>query len=215
MDISERKRAERELRDQQNRLEELVSARTTELKTASQELEAFSYPVSHDLAAPLRHVRGFARALEEDHGAVLDHTGRDYFARVRTAAERMQTLIDYLLSLSRLTQREIQRESADLLALADEVVTELRNDDHSGRDVRVEIAPGVKAEDDARLLRIVLDNLFANAWKYTVHEATARIRFYGESCAGVVWYVVDDNGVGFDSAYGEAAVRAVPAPAQG
>lgn len=203
VDISERKRAERELRDHQDRLEELVSARTVELETANRELEAFSYSVSHDLAAPLRHVRGFARALDEDYGEVLDDTGRDYLGRVRAAAERMQTLIDDLLSLSRLTQTELKREYVDLSALADEVVTDLRNDDTSGRDVRVEIAPGMQAEGDARLLRIVLDNLFANAWKYTVHEPTAWIRFNQETRAGVVWYVIQDNGVGFDMAYGE------------
>lgn len=203
VDISERKRAERQLRDHQDRLEDLVSARTAELETANRELEAFSYSVSHDLAAPLRHVRGFARALEEDYGAVLDDTGRDYLGRVGAAAERMQTLIDDLLSLSRLTQTELDRECVDLSAVAHEVVTELRNDDASGRDVRVEITPGLQAEGDPRLLRIVLDNLFANAWKYTVHEPTARIRFYEEIRAGVVWYVLDDNGVGFDMAYGE------------
>lgn len=203
VDISERKRAERALRDHQDRLEELVGARTAALETANRELEAFSYSVSHDLAAPLRHVRGFAHALEEDYGAALDATGRDYLGRVRAAAERMQTLIDDLLSLSRLTQTELDRECVDLSALADEVVTELRNDDTSGRDVRVEIMPGLRAEGDARLLRIVLDNLFANAWKYTVHEPTARIRFYEETHDGVVWYVVQDNGVGFDMAYGE------------
>lgn len=203
VDISERKRAERELRDYQDRLEELVSARTVELETANRELEAFSYSVSHDLAAPLRHVRGFARALDEDYGAALDDTGRDYLARVRAAATRMQTLIDDLLSLSRLTQTELERESVDLSALADEVVTDLRNDDTSGRDVRIEIAPGLRAEGDPRLLRIVLDNLFANAWKYTAYEPAARIRFNEETHEGVIWYAIDDNGVGFDMAYGE------------
>ncbi len=203
VDISERKRAERQLRDHQDRLEELVGARTAELETANRELEAFSYSVSHDLAAPLRHVRGFARALEEDYGLALDATGRDYLGRVRAAAERMQTLIDDLLSLSRLTQTELERECVDLSALADEVVTELRNDDTSGRDVQVEIAPGLRAEGDPRLLRIVLDNLFSNAWKYTAYEPTARIRFYEAAHEGMIWYVVDDNGVGFDMAYGE------------
>jgi PAS domain S-box-containing protein len=203
VDITERKRAERALRDHQNRLEELVGERTAELETANRELEAFSYSVSHDLAAPLRHVRGFARALDEDYGAGLDATGRDYLARVVAAAERMQTLIDDLLSLSRLTQTALERECVDLSALAEEVVTELRNDDTSGRDVRVDIAPGLQTDGDPRLLRIVLDNLFANAWKYTAREPTAWIRFHEETHAGVVWYAVDDNGVGFDMAYGE------------
>ncbi|MFW5969698.1 MAG: PAS domain S-box protein [Halofilum sp. (in: g-proteobacteria)] len=203
VDISERKRAERALRDHQERLEELVGERTAELETANRELEAFSYSVSHDLAAPLRHVRGFACALEEDYGDRLDAAGRDYLARVLAAAERMQTLIDDLLALSRLTQAGLQRECVDLSALAAEVVSELRNEDTSGRDVRVDIAPGLQAEGDPRLLRIVLDNLFANAWKYTAREPTARIRFHEETRAGMVWYVVDDNGVGFDMAYGE------------
>jgi PAS domain S-box-containing protein len=203
VEITERKRAERALRDHQDRLEELVGARTAELETANRELEAFSYSVSHDLAAPLRHVRGFARALEEDYAGALDETGRDYLARVRAAAERMQTLIDDLLALSRVTQRELERESVDLSALAAEIVTELRDDDTSGRDVRVDIAPGLRAEGDPRLLRIVLDNLLANAWKYTAREPTACIRFHEEVRDGVVWYVVEDNGVGFDMAYGE------------
>lgn len=203
VDITERKRAERALRDHHNRLEELVGERTAELETANRELEAFSYSVSHDLAAPLRHVRGFARALEEDYGDGLDVTGRDYLARVVAAADRMQTLIDDLLSLSRLTQSELERECVDLSALAEEVVTDLRNDDASGRDVRIEITPGMHTDGDPRLLRIVLDNLFANAWKYTAREPTAWIRFHEETRAGMVWYVVDDNGVGFDMTYGE------------
>lgn len=203
IDITERKRAEHALREHQDRLEELVSARTTELETANRELEAFTWSVSHDLAAPLRHVRGFARALEEDHGEQLDETGRDYLARVSGAAERMQTLIDDLLSLSRLTQTELEREPVDLSALGAEAVQVLRDDDASGREVHIDIAPGMIADGDPRLLRIVLDNLFANAWKYTVHEARAVIRFRQERVDGVLWYVVEDNGVGFDMAYGE------------
>lgn len=202
VDITERKRAERALREQQDHLEELVSARTVELETANQELASFSYSVSHNLAAPLRHARGFANALEEVYGAALDATGRDYLARIQATAERMQTLIDDLLLRSRLTQTELEREWIDLSALAEAVVIGRREDDTSGRDVRVEITPGLQAEGDPRLLRIVLDNLFANAWKYTAHEPTARIHFHEEVRDGMVWYVVDDNGVGFDMASG-------------
>ncbi len=198
VDISERKRAERELRDHQDRLEELVSARTAELETANRELEAVSYSVSHDLAAPLRHVRGFALALDEDYGAALDATGRDYLDRVRRAAERMQTLTDDLLSLSRLTQAELERECVDLSALADEVVTELRRDDTSGRDVRVEIAPAGGGRACCGSCSII-----CSPWKYTAYEPTAWIGFHERTHEGVVWYVVADNGVGFDMAYGE------------
>lgn len=203
IDITERKRAERELHDYQHRLEELVSARTAELQAANEELEAFTYSVSHDLRAPLRRIRGFADALVEDSRHRLDGESMEYLERLRRSAEHMERLISDLLELSRLSCAEIVTEQVDLTALAAEIADGLR-EESSGRRSRFDIEPGLLARGDPRLLRIVLDNLLGNAWKYTAREEETHIAVRsGRGGDGVRYYEVVDNGVGFDMQYSE------------
>jgi PAS domain S-box-containing protein len=202
VDITERRRAEAAVRAQQDRLEELVAERTAELEAANEELEAFSYSVSHDLRAPLRRVRGFADALDEDCGERLDDDGREYLQRLRRSAGELEGLIDDLLSLSRLSQAEIAAERVDLSALAVEVAESLRAGE-PGRDVKLEIEPGLIARGDPRLLRVALDNLLGNAWKYTSREPQPWIAVRSGCHEGVRYFEVADNGVGFDMQYAE------------
>src|SRR5262249_14018319 len=140
------------------------------------ELESFSYSVSHDLRTPLRAIDGFARALEEDYGPGLDGQARHYIDRVRRATKRMAQIIDDLLELSRVARGELRLEAVDLTALALEVDAALRSA-QPDRDVRSRAAPGLTARGDPRLLRLVLENLLGNAWKYTSRQAQARIEF--------------------------------------
>lgn len=170
------------------------------LEVANKELEAFSYSVSHDLRAPLRTISGFSQAIEEDCGAALGEVGRDHLRRVRTEAGRMGLLIDDLLRLSRLMRAEMRREEVDLAVLAREVVEDLRRGS-PGRDVEVLIPPTLPARGDAALLRIVLQNLVDNAWKFTSRREKARIEVGGEQRGGESVYYVRDNGDGFDPAY--------------
>ncbi len=167
-----------------------------ELEHANSELEAFSYSVSHDLRAPLRAIDGFSQALLEDLGDRLDATGGHHLTRVRAGAQRMGQLIDDLLALSRVTRAGVKRESVDLSALSALVVAELERA-HPERKVAVTIAEGLRASGDARMLRIVLDNLLGNAWKFTARTAAPRIEVGGDGRE----LFVRDNGAGFDMAF--------------
>ncbi|MDH4187987.1 MAG: ATP-binding protein, partial [Nitrospira sp.] len=191
IDITERKQAEAALH-----------ARQTLLDAANKELEAFAYSVSHDLRAPLRGIDGFSQALLEDYAAVLDAQGQDYLRRVRSASQRMGQLIDDLLNLSRMTRREFRRETVDLSQLAQAVCDGLRQADPS-RQVECIVAPGLMVSGDAGLLRIVLDNLLGNAWKFTGKRTEARVEFGAMSQSGVMTYFVRDNGAGFDMVYAD------------
>jgi signal transduction histidine kinase len=188
------------LRASEARLEARVAQRTQELTYANQELESFSYSVSHDLRAPLRAIDGFSQALLEDEGERLSAQGRQLLQRLRTAATRMGQLIDDLLQLSRVGRSEMRRERVDLSALAHQVAEELRRSE-PGRDVRFDIAEGLEAQGDARLLRVALENLLGNAWKFTSRCPTARIELFAENRQGRPLYTVRDNGVGFNMAY--------------
>jgi signal transduction histidine kinase len=190
------------LRASEARLEARVAQRTQELTAANRELESFSYSVSHDLRAPLRAVDGFSQALMEDEGERISEQGRHYLRRLRAAATRMGQLIDDLLRLSRLSRAELHREPVDLSALAREVADALRSGD-SARDVTFDIAPGLTTQGDARLLRVVLENLLGNAWKFTNQRSDARIEFFTESRDERSHYCVRDNGIGFDMAYAD------------
>ena len=179
-------------------LEERVARRTSQLELANRELESFAYSVSHDLRAPLRAIDGFARAVLEDHGERLPPEGRAYLERVCHAAERMGRLIDDLLALSRVTRREMHRRRVDLSALARAIADELAAAE-PGREVDVRIAPGLTAEADPGLVRLLLENLLRNAWKYTRPRGRAMVEFGAErGAAGVTVFFVRDNGVGFD-----------------
>jgi light-regulated signal transduction histidine kinase (bacteriophytochrome) len=193
MDVTERHKAEREIRA----LNETLRERAVELETANRELQTFSYSVSHDLRAPLRSVNGFAVALEEDHGALLPDEARDCLQRIRLAAKRMDELIDDLLKLSRVLRTEMHREPIDLSLLAGTVADELRHA-WPDRQVEVAIAPGMACVCDVRLLRIVLENLLSNAWKFTAERSPAQIEVSCEWAAGSAVFRVRDNGTGFD-----------------
>jgi signal transduction histidine kinase len=197
-DITERRQAEVRIGGLNRDLER----RLAELGTVNRELEAFSYSVSHDLRAPLRAIDGFSQALLDEYGARLDDEGRDYLGRVRAAAQRMGELIDDLLDLSRVSRREMRREPVDLSAIARTVVQQLRRA-APGREVDAVIAEGLVAEGDAHLLRIALENLVGNAWKFTGPRARSRIEIGAVHADGIATYFVADDGVGFDMAYAD------------
>lgn len=197
----ERGTAEEQIRQLNAELEQKVIGRTHELAAANKELEAFSYSVSHDLRAPLRSIDGFSQALLEDYGDGLDDQAKNYLNRVRNATQRMGLLIDDMLVLSRVTRVKMQRETADLSALAAEVRDELCRD-APGRDVDWRIQPGLIAQCDTRLLRVILVNLLGNAYKFTLKTKNAMIEFGAiTGSTGAIEFFVRDNGAGFDMAY--------------
>ncbi|MBA3424080.1 MAG: CHASE domain-containing protein [Rubrobacter sp.] len=171
-----------------------------DLQAINQELEAFSYSVSHDLRAPLRSMDGFSQILLEDYRDELDEEGQDYLGRVRAASQRMGQLIDDLLELSRVTRGPLRRTSVNLSAIATDVAGVLKASD-PGRRTRFVISEDLVARGDARLLRVALDNLLGNAWKFTSKEPEASVEFGASRRGGTQVYYVQDNGAGFDAAY--------------
>jgi signal transduction histidine kinase len=190
--------AEAEVRELNAELEVRVQRRTEELETTNRELEAFSYSVSHDLRAPLRSVDGFSVALAEDYGALLQGDGQHYLTRIRVGVQRMGGLIDALLQLSRITRADLTREPVDLSALALDVAEDIRRA-NPDRSLSFEIEPDLQAEGDAKLLRVVFENMFGNAAKFTGKVPEARIAF-GWSDEKQA-YFIRDNGAGFDQQY--------------
>ncbi|MCW8130417.1 MAG: PAS domain S-box protein [Planctomycetota bacterium] len=196
-DITERREAEERLRD----LNQALEAQSARLTAVNQELESFAYSVSHDLRAPLRGIAGFSLALQEDCAGQLGETARGYLERIRTASKRMGSLIDDLLNLSRVTRREMRRERVNLSALAQEIVKDLKAAEPA-RVVEFVCQPDLWTWGDPQLLRIALENLLGNAWKFTARHATARLELSGQiGTEGVMEYTVKDDGAGFDMTY--------------
>lgn len=182
-------------------LERRVVERTQQLEAANKELEAFSYSVSHDLRAPLRSIDGFSQALLEDYSPTLDTQGQNYIHRVRHACQRMAQLIDDLLTLSRLTRSEMHLTTVDLSAMVREIAERLKAGEPQRR-VEFVISPGLTACADPNLLRIALNNLLGNAWKFTAKHESARIEFGAATASDAESvFCVRDDGAGFDMAY--------------
>jgi len=195
-DITARKQAEAEI----NRLNDELQHHVEQLKVANQELEAFSYSVSHDLRAPLRSLDGFSQILVRDYKDALDQRGQDYLNRIRAASQRMGRLIDDMLSLSRIGRAQMHREPVNLSELAASVVEELRQRDPN-RQVEVTIAQQLIVNADPAQMRIVLDNLIGNAWKFTSHREVGCIEVGATTRDHETAYYVRDNGAGFNMDY--------------
>ena len=189
-------------------LEQRVNERTAQLEAANREMEAFSYSVSHDLRAPLRSIDGLSQALLEDCQDQLDAAGRQYLSRIRLGTQRMGELIEDLLELSKTGRAELRRVEVELSGLARSVVDELaRANPDSG--VEVSIQPELRARADQHLIRVVLENLLGNAWKFTSKRRDPRIEFGGSVApGGERIFFIRDNGAGFDMAHADRLFNA-------
>lgn len=183
-------------------LAETRAEMVSELEKKNKELEAFSYSVSHDLRAPLRTIDGFSKMLLEDHADQLRGEAREYLGYVCDSAQRMNELIEGMLDLSRIGRAHIDRKSVDLSELAHAVVAELRKN-YPDRNPQCDIEEGLVVQADSRMMRIALDNLIGNAWKFTAKVPAARVEFRSERVNGEVVYRVRDNGSGFNMKYAE------------
>lgn len=188
-DITKRRKAEDELRQ-----------RTAQLEVANKELESFSYSVSHDLRTPLRSIEGFSQALLEDYAGTLDDTARDYLNRIQNSSQAMAQLIDDILKLARITRSEMRFDRVNLAEMAAAITADMRNGEPD-REVEVTIERGLKAKGDANLLRVALENLIQNAWKFTRKNPRPRIQIGVTEREGRKAFFVKDNGAGFDMAY--------------
>lgn len=195
-DISQQKKMQNKLLKTQ---EELVLY-SEKLETTNKELEAFSYSVSHDLRAPLRGINGLSQAIIEDYYDKLDHQGRDFLKRLCSEAQKMGDLIDHMLNLSRITRKEMTFEEVNLSSIAKEIAEHLQNEEPDRR-VEFVIEDGIISVGDPHLLKIALENLLSNSWKFTSHHDTATIEFGSIKTTKGLTYFVRDDGAGFDMRY--------------
>ena len=201
-DISERRRAEAQMRNLNRDLELRVQDRTAQLAAAVKELEAFSYSVSHDLRAPLRAIDGYTRIIREDFQGAFNDEAHMLFERMLAAVARMSELIDDLLELSRVSRRPLQRATLDMSLLARNVAAELEQRD-AKRRIGFHIDDDMSVVADEKLLKIAIENLLGNAWKFTAKRESAQIGFHREHQHGEAVYCVEDNGAGFDMRYAD------------
>ncbi len=199
IDASEMRPADEEIHRLNAELEERVRLRTAQIEAANKEMESFSYSVSHDLRAPLRALRGFTEVLIESNLSQLDESGQELLRRTHAASIRMERLIEDLLKLARVSRAELQMEPVNLSALATEILADIAKIDPA-RKVRVTVAPDCVVVADPRLLRVALDNLLSNAWKFTSRHDDARIEF-GRVNDPEPAFFVRDNGAGFDMTF--------------
>ena len=202
-DVSERRRSEETIRT----LTEHLTARVAHLEVLNAELESFSYSVSHDLRAPLRAIDGFSQALLEDYGQTLNADGRHYLDRVRAGAQRMAHLIDDLLVLSRISRADFAVSDVDVSDLASVVMRELATMEPQRR-AEIDIEPGIVMRADHRQLRVILENLLGNAWKFTSQEPWTHISVSAAQLDGEAAFQVSDNGAGFDPEYADQLFEA-------
>lgn len=197
-DVTERKKMEEDVQ----KLNDDLRQRAAQLEAANQELEAFSYSVSHDLRAPLRSIDGFSHVVLEDYGDQLPTDARRYLERVRAAAQRMAVLIDDLLNLSRVTRMAVQPRFINISKMAEDILRNLQ-EGHPDRQVTLSLMRDLMVEADPNLMNIALENLLNNAWKFTSRQQHAVIEFGQKNHVRNRTFYVRDNGVGFDMAYAD------------
>lgn len=199
-DITERKKTELQIARMNDELENTVVERTKMLRIANKELEAFSYSVSHDLRAPLRSIDGFSQALIEDYGNELDEIAQNYLSRVRSAAQKMSTLIDDMIKLAKVSRTELAKKTISLTEIAESIAEMLREQDPD-RTARFHIEENLVVTGDKNLMKVALQNLMGNAWKFTSKEDETVIEVGKTTIEGETVYFVRDNGAGFDMNY--------------
>ena len=188
--------------DGRKQAEEELKKRAMQLESYNMELEQFAYSISHELRAPLRWITGFSRILLEDHAERLDEEGKDYLGRILVASDTMGERVDSLLEIARLTRRKLDRETIDLASIAAGIVEDLRRS-HPYSDTEFKVAKDLPVEADEQLMRVAVENLLDNAWKFTRGQPHPRIEFGAKEEDGELVYLVRDNGAGFDEAYAD------------